>query len=203
MTATDARHQPLSADAAAQLFEAARTHNVWTSRQISDELLRGRYERLRMAPTAFNSSPARFVFIRSAEGKEKLRPHLSPGNVDKTMAAPVNVIVAYDLRFFEVLGQLGAPAALAERMATAPPAVAQETAFRSGTLQGAYMILAARSLGLDCGPMSGFDAAGLNAAFFPDGRWKANFLCNLGYGDDSVAYERRPRLGFDEACELV
>lgn len=203
MTTNDARHRPLGADAAAQLFEAARTHGVWTDREVPDAVLRALYERLRMAPTAFNSSPARFVFIRTAEGKKKLRPHLSPGNVDKTMAAPVNVIVAYDLKFFEVLGQLGAPAALAERMAAAPPAAAEETAFRSGTLQGAYMILAARSLGLDCGPMSGFDATGLNAAFCPDGRWKANFLCNLGYGYDSVPYKRWPRLGFDEACEML
>lgn len=185
------------------MFESARTHNVWTSRAVSDELLRSIYERLRVAPTAFNSSPGRFLFIRTPEAKERLRPHLSPGNLEKTMAAPVNVVIAYDTRFADKLAQLGAPAALAERMTAAPPEMAHETMFRNGTLQGAYMILAARSLGLDCGPMSGFNNASLDAEFFSNGRWKSNFLCNLGYGDDSAAYERRPRLGFEEACEVL
>lgn len=163
-------------------------------------MLRELYELFKWGPTSVNSSPARVVFVRSEKAKARLIPTLSAGNVEKTRSAPVTAIVAYDTRFFELLPTL-APAASA-RGFEEDPKLAEETAFRNGSLQGAYLMLAARALGLDCGPMSGFDQARLNAEFFPDGRWKSNFLCNLGYGDPATLRPRQTRLDFETACRI-
>ena len=185
-----------------QLFLDARTHNAFAAEPVSEETLRRLYDLLKWAPTAMNSQPARFVFVTTAAGKAKLAPVLSPGNLEKTMAAPVTVIVAQDMRFYEYLPEQF-PAYDAKPMFEADAALSATTAFRNSTLQGAYLMMAARSLGLDCGPMSGFDAAKLDAAFFPDGRWKSNFLCNLGKGVAAKLYARGPRLGFEDACVVV
>src|ERR1700733_9789240 len=182
-----------------QLFLKARTHNAWAPKPISDELLRELYDVAKWGPTAANTTPARFVFVRTKAAKERLKPHLTGTNVDKTMAAPCCVIVAYDSRFYDLMGKLFPSRDMRSPFA-GNAALAEETAKRNSTLQGAYMMLAARSLGLDCGPMSGFNPATLDAEFFPDGRWKANFLFNVGYGPDENLFPRNPRLDFDEAC---
>lgn len=184
------------------LFRAARTHGAWLGKPVGDALLRQLWDLAKMPPTSANSQPARIVFVRSAAAKEKLRPCLSAGNVDKTMAAPVTAIVAHDLEFFELLPKLYSHVDMRANFAGKPEAAAT-AAFRNGSLQGAYLILAARALGLDCGPMSGFDSAKLDAAFFPEGKVKSNFLCNLGYGDIAKVRPRNPRLDFDEACKIV
>jgi 3-hydroxypropanoate dehydrogenase len=193
---------PLDSNALAALFTEARTHNGWSDQPVTDAELQKIYELTRMGPTSANCSPARFVFVRSAEAKEKLRPALSSGNLEKTMAAPVTVIAAIDEQFFEKLPELF-PHADAKSWFTSSPAVAEETAFRNGTLQAGYLILAARSLGLDTGPMSGFDKAKVNEAFFAGTSWKSNFLINLGHGDPSKLFGRLPRLSFEEACMLA
>jgi 3-hydroxypropanoate dehydrogenase len=186
------------------LFRKARTHNVWLDQPVSDDLLRKLYDLLKWGPTSANGCPARFVFLRTPAAKERLRPALSPGNVDKTMKAPVTAIVAYDLKFFEKMLKLFPHnPAMGGNFAKKPPPENEITAFRNGTLQGAYLILAARAVGLDCGAMSGFDNAKVDAEFFPDGRLKSNFLCNLGYGDHSKLNPRNPRLDFEEACQLL
>ncbi|MCM2458482.1 malonic semialdehyde reductase [Rhizobium sp. CG4] len=193
---------PLDSNALAALFTEARTHNGWSDQPVTDAELQKIYELTRMGPTSANCSPARFVFVRSAEAKEKLRPALSSGNLEKTMAAPVTVIAAIDAQFFEKLPELF-PHADAKSWFTSSPAVAEETAFRNGTLQAGYLILAARSLGLDTGPMSGFDKAKVDEAFFDGTSWKSNFLINLGHGDPSKLFGRLPRLSFEEACVLA
>jgi 3-hydroxypropanoate dehydrogenase len=195
-------HKRISAECLGQLLREARTHWVWRPEGVPIELLKEVYELGRFGPTSANSSPGRFVFITTPEAKERLRPALSPGNVEKTMTAPATVIVAWDTEFYEKLPQLF-PARDMRSVFAGNPAIIHETAFRNGTLQGAYLMLAARALGLDCGPMSGFDQQKVNAAFFPDGKWKANFLCNLGYGDPSKLFPRNPRLSFDEACRVL
>jgi 3-hydroxypropanoate dehydrogenase len=184
------------------LFRTARTQNKWDGQGVSDDELRALYELLKFGPTSANSSPARFVFVRSLEGKEKLKPALSAGNLDKTMVAPVTVIVAYDPTFYDKLPVLF-PHADAKSWFSSSPALAEETAFRNGTLQGAYLIVAARALGLDCGPMSGFDKAKVDEAFFTENGWKSNFLVNLGHGDPAGVFSRSPRLSFEEACVLT
>ena len=193
---------PLDSNALAALFTEARTHNGWSDQPVTDAELQNIYELTRMGPTSANCSPARFVFVRSAEAKEKLRPALSSGNLEKTMAAPVTVIAAIDAQFFEKLPELF-PHADAKPWFTSSPAVAEEPAFRNGTLQAGYLILAARSLGLDTGPMSGFDKAKVDEAFFAGTSWKSNFLINLGHGDPSKLFGRLPRLSFEEACVLA
>jgi 3-hydroxypropanoate dehydrogenase len=184
------------------IFRNARTHNAWLDRPVDDDTLRALYDLLKWGPTSANASPARFVFLRSRQAKERLRPALSPGNVDKTMAAPVTVIVGHDLRFYEHLPRLF-PHADARSWFAGNDELIRTTAFRNGSLQGAYLIVAARALGLDCGPMSGFDNARVDAEFFPDGTVKSNFLCNLGYGDPAKLFPRSPRLPFEEACQLL
>tara|TARA_R110001599_G_scaffold353625_1_gene594384 strand:+ start:13274 stop:13864 length:591 start_codon:yes stop_codon:yes gene_type:complete len=184
-----------------QLFAEARTHNGWQSQPITDETLRQLYELLKMGPTSANCSPARFEFIRSDDGKKKLEPCLSSGNREKTMTAPVTVIVAYDEEFYERLPELF-PHGDARSWFTGSLDVAYETAFRNSSMQAAYLILAARSLGLDTGPMSGFDPGQVNEAFFAGTSWKANLLINLGYGDPEKLYDRLMRLEFDDACRL-
>jgi 3-hydroxypropanoate dehydrogenase len=184
------------------LFLNARTHNKWAETPVSDETLRELYALLEMGPTSANCSPARFVFIRTAEGKEKLRPALSSGNLEKTMTAPVVAIVAYDPKFYDELPRLF-PHADAKSWFVSSTALAEETAFRNSTLQGGYLIMAARAVGLDCGPMSGFDKAKVDAVFFAESGWKSNFLINLGHGDPTGLFPRLPRLSFDEACVLT
>ena len=184
------------------VFRTARTQNSWQPKGVAEELLRRVYDLTKMGPTSANCCPARFIFVTTNAGKERLKPALAPGNVDKTMAAPVTAIIGYDTKFYDFLPELF-PHTDAKSWFTNNEPLAQETAFRNGTLQGGYLILAARSLGLDCGPMSGFDPAKLNAAFWPDGRIKANFLCNIGYGDDQNVHDRSPRLAFKKTCEIV
>ncbi len=188
--------------ALAALFTEARTHNGWTDDPVSDETLKALYDLVKMGPTSANCSPARFVFVRSAAAKEKLRPALSSGNLEKTMAAPVTVIAAIDGEFYEKLPELF-PHADARSWFTTRPAVSEETAFRNATLQAGYLILAARALGLDTGAMSGFDKGKVDAAFFAGTTWKSNFLINLGHGDPSKLFGRLPRLAFDDACVLA
>jgi 3-hydroxypropanoate dehydrogenase len=185
-----------------KIFRKARTYRVWKPESVAEALLKEVYELAALGPTSANSLPARFVFITSPAAKERLIPALAPGNVDKTRTAPVTAIVAYDSKFMEPIRQLmNDPNALS--WLNGNPVAIEETAFRNGTLQGGYFILAARALGLDCGPMSGFDSEKVNQEFFPDGRWKVNFLCNLGYGDASKMPPRAPRLGFAEACQIL
>jgi 3-hydroxypropanoate dehydrogenase len=192
----------ISTDALDQLFRQARTHSAWLPKRVPIETLREVYELARMGPTSANSSPARFVFLESEAAKARLLPALAPGNVEKTKAAPVTVIVAWDTAFYEKLPQLFPHANMRAYFVGNQPLI-DETALRNSSLQGGYFIVAARSLGLDCGPMSGFDAKKVNAEFFADGKWKANFLCNLGYGDHSKLYPRNPRLEFEEACLVL
>jgi 3-hydroxypropanoate dehydrogenase len=184
------------------LFRTARSQNKWRDEPISTETLEKLYDLLKMGPTSANCSPGRFVFVHTAEGKEKLRPALSSRNLEKTMSAPVAVIVAHDTEFYEKLPELF-PHGDARSWFTSSPAMAEETAFRNGSLQGAYLILAARAVGLDAGPMSGFDKAAVDEAFFSGTTWASNFLVNLGHGDPSGIFDRLPRLPFDEACRLA
>jgi 3-hydroxypropanoate dehydrogenase len=192
----------ISSDALDQLFRDARTHSKWLPKKVQVETLREAYELARMGPTSANSSPARFLFLQSAAAKARLLPALAPLNVEKTKAAPVTVIVAWDIEFYEKLPQL-VPHAEARSFFVGNQALIEETTIRNSSLQGGYFILAARAVGLDCGPMSGFDGAKVNAEFFPDGKWKVNFLCNLGYGDHSKLFPRNPRLEFEEACRVL
>ena len=194
---------PLAQAAFDQIFFDAHTNNAWQDKPVSDELLHRLYETLRMAPTSMNCSPARIVFVKTKTAKEKLDTALMEGNRAKTMAAPVTAIIGYDTRFYENLPKLF-PANLKGRdLFASDAALAGITAFRNGTLQGAYLIIAARALGLDCGPMSGFDNARVDELFFADTSLKSNFLCNLGYGDPKGVYPRNPRLAFDEACRIA
>ena len=184
-----------------QLFREARTQNKWQDRPVPDATLEEVYNLLKWAPTSANSSPARFVFIRTPEGRAKLKQALSPGNVEKTMTAPVTVIVAHDVEFYEKLPFLF-PHADARSWFAGNPAFAETSAFRNGTLQGAYLMMAARSVGLDVGAMSGFDNAKVDELFLAGTTWKSNFLVNLGYGDPAGLFPRSPRLSFDEACRF-
>ncbi len=193
---------PISQEALDQLFHEARTHSAWLPEPVPVELLRKAYELARLGPTSANASPARFVFLTTPGAKELLKPALAPLNVEKTMAAPVTVIIAWDTEFHEHLPRLFPHADMRSYFVGNKPLI-DETAFRNSSLQAAYFILAARALGLDCGPMSGFDAGKLNAEFFPDGKWKVNLLCNLGYGDASKLHPRNPRLNFEEATVIL
>jgi len=208
---------PLGDAALDQLFRKARTHAAWLPRPVHDDVLRDLYELMKWGPTSANLSPARVLFLRTKEAKERLRPALAAGNVEKTMSAPVTALVAYDERFYEQAPKLFPHNPAMRDLFAGSPALAEATAFRNGTLQGAYLMLAARSLGLDCGPMSGFDNAKVDAEFFSEaacaavstpevpavGRLRSNFLCNLGYGDPAKLHPRGPRLDFDEACRLL
>ena len=207
----------LSDEALDQLFREARTYTAWLDKPVTDDTLRQLHDVMKWGPTSANSCPARFVFLRSRQAKERLRPALAPGNVEKTMTAPVTVIVAYDLLFYEKLPRLFPQSPAIRNLFADNPQLVEVTAVRNSTLQGAYLILAARALGLDCGPMSGFDntkvdeeffgagkeCEGCEQEFFPAGHVKSNFLCNLGYGDRSKLYPRAPRLEFNEACTLL
>jgi len=183
------------------LFRQARTHSGWTDRPVPESLLRQAWDLARMGPTSVNCQPVRIVFVRSPAAKERLKPALAPGNLDKTMAAPVTAIIADDGAFFEKLPSLF-PHADARAWFVNNAALAASTAHRNSTLQGAYFLLALRAVGLDCGPMSGFDQAKVDAEFFPGGVVKSNFLINIGYGDPATLHPRGPRLDFDEACRI-
>ncbi|MFL5606042.1 MAG: malonic semialdehyde reductase [Gemmatimonadaceae bacterium] len=199
------------------LFRQARTHFKWQTKPVTDETLRELYDVLKWAPTSANAAPARFVFLRTAEAKERLRPALAPLNVEKTMSAPVTAIIAYDMKFYEQLPKLFPHSPGMAKLYESNAEMVETTAKRNSSLQGAYMIMAARALGLDCGPMSGFDNAkvdeeffaagkpcfGCDQEFFPEGHVKSNFLCNLGYGDPGALHPRLPRLAFNEACSLM
>jgi 3-hydroxypropanoate dehydrogenase len=202
------------------LFRTARTHNAWLAKPVSDDLLRQLHDLMKWGPTSANCCPARILFLRTPDAKQRLAPALSAGNLEKTMLAPVTAIIGHDLRFYDQLLRLYPQNPSMRELFANSPELAATTAFRNGTLQGAYFILAARSLGLDCGPMSGFDNAKVDEEFFsvadsaadkvtesePASTWrqvKSNFLCNLGYGDRTKLPPRNPRLAFDEACQLL
>jgi 3-hydroxypropanoate dehydrogenase len=209
--------EPLDDAALDQLFREARTHNAWLDRPVTDETLHALYDLMKWAPTSANTNPARFLFLRTSRAKERLLPALAPANVEKVMTAPVTAIIAYDLLFFEKLPQLFPHAPAMRDNFARNPQLVEVTARRNSSLQGAYLILAARSLGLDCGPLSGFDNAKVDREFFeagrecegcdqeflPEGHVRSNFLCNLGYGDPSKLFPRSPRLAFEEACALL
>lgn len=184
------------------LFIHARTHNGWTGEPVSDETLRALYDLMKWGPTSANCSPARILFLRSAEAKARLLPAMMEGNREKTRLAPVTAILGMDLEFYEQLPKLF-PHTDARSWFAGKPAAIQQTAFRNSSLQGGYFIIAARALGLDCGPMSGFDPEAVNREFFPDGKIKVNFVCNLGHGDPAKLFPRNPRLSFDEACQVL
>ena len=185
-----------------QIFREARTHNAWRDQDVSDALLHQIVDFVKMGPTSANCSPARFVFVKSREAKERLKPLLSEGNRDKTMKAPVCAIIGYDLDFYHHLPKLF-PHADAKSWFEGDEKKIFDTAFRNGTLQGAYLIMAARALGLDCGPMSGFDNEGVDREFFAGTKVKSNFLCSLGHGDASVLFPRSPRFDFDEMAKII
>lgn len=185
------------------IFRKARTHNAWLDRPVDDGLLRQVYELAKWGPTSANMCPMRIIFVKSREGKERLKPALDPGNVDKTMVAPVTAIVGMDIHFHDQLPKLFPHADARPWFKDLPDNVLEYIALRNSSLQGAYFMLAARSLGLDCGPMSGFNNAKVDGDFFAGTTVKSNFLCNLGYGDASKLYPRSPRLSFEEACKIV
>jgi len=186
-----------------QLFRNARSHNGWHDKCVSDELLHEVYSIARMGPTCANSNPSRFKFLKSDGAKEKLSALVTAGNRDKIISAPVVAIIAYDLNFHENLPRLFAHNPAMQAMYEDDADLSASTAFRNSSLQGAYLMLAARSLGLDCGPMSGFNNAAVDAEFFADTPLKSNFLCGLGYGDHSKLFGRLPRLEFEETCEIL
>jgi 3-hydroxypropanoate dehydrogenase len=194
--------QRLDDAALRSLFLDARTHNSWQPKPVADSLLREVVDVMKMAPTSVNCSPARIVFVKSADAKAKLKPFLMEGNVEKTIAAPVTAIIGTDMAFFDHLPKLF-PAMDAKSWFTGNAEFAHTSAIRNGTLQGGYFILAARALGLDCGPMSGFDNAGVDKAFFAETHIQSNFLCNLGYGDPAGLYPRAPRFDFAEMASIV
>lgn len=194
--------KPLSQEALDTLFFSARSQNGWLDRPVSDDELRRIYEIMVMGPTSANTLPGRLLFLRTEEAKQRLKPCLAEGNVEKSMTAPVVAILGMDLEFYEHLPKLF-PHTDARPWYVGKPEKIQETAFRNSTLQGAYFIMAVRSLGLDAGPMSGFDAEKVNREFFPDGKIKVNFICAIGEGDPSKLFPRHPRLSFDEACKLL
>jgi 3-hydroxypropanoate dehydrogenase len=199
---TDSPRIPLEDAALDTLFRTARTHNGWQSVPVGEPMLRAIYDLAKWGATSANCSPARYVFVVSDAAKQKLKPALIAGNVDKTMAAPATAIIGYDLAFYDYLPKLF-PHADARSWFAGNDELIRTTAFRNGTLQGAYLMLAARSLGLDCGPMSGFDNAQVDAAFFAGTQVKSNFICSLGIGDPSKLFPRSPRFAFDEVCRIV
>jgi len=193
---------PISISSIQQLFTEARTHHAWQDKPVEDGLLQEIYDLARWGPTSANSSPMRILFVKSKSAKEKLMPSLMGGNVEQVRAAPVTAIVAYDQKFYDQLPTLF-PAFDMRSMFVSNPSLSEQTAFRNSSLQGAYFILAVRALGLDAGPMSGFDNARVDQAFFEKSSWKSNFICNIGYGDAAKLRPRGPRLSFDEACTIA
>lgn len=195
-------HNIVNDDALDILFREARTYFAWQDKDVSDVVLNALYDLLKYGPTSANCSPARFYFIKSDEAREKLKPCIAEGNIEKTMTAPVTVIIAQDMEFYEKLPELF-PHTDAKSWFVGNDEMIKSTADRNAVLQGAYMMMAARSVGLDCGPMSGFDNEALDKAFFEGTSIKSNFLCNLGYGDPEPLFPRAPRLSFEEACKIL
>ncbi len=195
--------EPLAADALDQLFRNAHTHRGWMAQRIAPETLLQIYELMRWCPTINNICPARFWFVVTKEAKERLKRYLTPGNVEQTMAAPATAIIAYDLEFFRFMPKLSPKPGARESWQKRSATELQEAAFRSGSLQAGYFIMAARALGLDCGPMSGFDNTGVDREFFAGTAVKSNLLCNLGYGDGTGVRPRAGRLDFDDACKII
>lgn len=194
---------PLSDAALDLIIREARSHNGWTAKPVGDETLKRLYEIVKMGSTSMNTCPARFVFVRSEEAKQRLKKCLAPLNVNKVLSAPVTVIIAHDLNFHEKMPTLFAHNPSAQQLFVNNPEFVNSTAFRNGTIQGAYLMIAARALGLDIGPMSGFNNSACDEEFFSGTNIKSNFLCSLGYGDTSKIFQRLPRLDFEEACELI
>ena len=194
--------KPISPEAIKQLFTEARSYNAWQPKPVTESTFHEIYELAKWGPTSANASPMRIVFVTTEEGKAKLIPTLMGGNVEQVKAAPVTAIIAHDEKFYDHLGKLF-PAADLRGMFAGNAALAESTAFRNSSLQGAYFILACRALGLDTRPMSGFDNAKLDEAFFKGTAWKSNFICTMGYGDDSKLYPRGPRLDFKDVCKIV
>jgi 3-hydroxypropanoate dehydrogenase len=197
------QHAPIDDAALAQIFTEARTHNGFLDRPVADSLLRRALDIAKIGPTSANNSPLRALFLKSKAAKERLRPFLAPGNVDKTMSAPVTAVTAYDLKFYEHLPFLFPHADAKSWFDKLPVGVVADIAHKNGTLQVAYLIIALRAVGLDAGPMTGFDNAGLDAEFFPDGRFKSNVLINIGYGDHAKLFPRSPRFSFEEMAEIL
>lgn len=189
--------------AIASLFTDARTHNVWQDRQVSEETLHELYEVMRFGPTSMNCQPSRIIFLTTDEAKERLKPALLPGNLDKTMKAPVVAVVGFDTEFHEHLPRMFAHNPNAKSLFDGKPDFIHSTAFRNSSIQGGYLVMAARALGLDAGPMSGFNNAAVDEEFFPDGKVKSNFLCNLGYGDKEALFPRGDRFAFEEVCQVL
>lgn len=186
-----------------QIFRNARSYNGWQQAELDDAAAKEIYTLAAFGPTSANSSPARFVFLRSDAAKERLKPHLIPTNVDKVMTASLVAIIAYDLEFYDKIPELFPHNPGARDWFAGNDALIEETAMRNSTLQGAYLMIAARALGYDCGPMSGFDRAGVDAEFFPGTPWRSNFICSLGVGDPASIFDRSPRLSFEDACEIL
>ena len=193
----------MSQDFLDKLFVKARSHNNWKNKNIDKKILENLYDLVKNCPTSANSEPMRIIFLKSKESKERIKSHLSEGNVEKCMTASVVAIIAYDSKFNEHLPKLFPHNPNMKKVLSNPPSKAEITAFRNSTLQGGYFMLAARALGLDVGPMSGFDNAGVDKEFFPDGRYKSNFLCNLGYGDKTKLLDRLPRFKFSQVCKIL
>ena len=193
----------MSQDFLDKLFVKARSHNNWKNKNIDKKILENLYDLVKNCPTSANSEPMRIIFLKSKESKERIKSHLSEGNVVKCMTASVVAIIAYDSKFYEHLPKLFPHNPNMKKVLSNPPSKAEITAFRNSTLQGGYFMLAARALGLDVGPMSGFDNAGVDKEFFPDGRYKSNFLCNLGYGDKTKLLDRLPRFKFSQVCKIL
>jgi 3-hydroxypropanoate dehydrogenase len=202
-TVIEHAHAPITDAALAQIFTEARTHNVFLDKPVPEELLRRAVDIAKMGPTSANQSPLRVAFVESKAAKERLRPVLSPGNLDKTMAAPVTAITAYDLKFYDHLPFLLPHADFKSYFSALPAEQIREAAHKNGTLQVAYLIIALRAVGLDTGPMTGFDNEKLDAEFFPDGRFKSNVLINIGYGDHTKLFPRSPRFKFEEIATIL
>ena len=193
----------LSDEALDIIFRKARSHSRWLEKEVTDDQLKQLYELMKWGPTAVNCCPARFIFVKSDDAKQRLKPCLAEGNIEKSMTAPVVIIFGMDMEFYEQLEVLWPHAKDAKSWYEGKPEKIQETVFRNASLQAAYMMIAARSLGLDCGPMSGFDNAKVDTEFFADGKIKSNFICALGYGDESKLYPRGPRLNFDQTSQII
>ena len=193
----------LEAASLQQLFLEARSHTRWQPQPVENALLRELYELARMAPTSANSQPMRLLFLKSREARERLRPALAPSNMEKTMTAPVTIVVAHDLAFYEQLPTLMPHVDARAWFALKPAEQIERDAALGAAMQGGYLILAARALGLDCGPIGGFDHAKVDATFFPDSQWRSNFILNIGYGDDAALHPRNSRLTFEEACRVI
>ncbi len=198
-----ANHKILDDQALDTLFREARSFSKWQDKDVSEILVKAVYDLMKFGPTEANSCPARFVFVKSDEAKARLIPHLDGGNVDKVKTAPLTAIIAHDMKFYDQLGKLFPHAPGAREWFAGNDEKIKQVAFRNSSLQAAYLMIAARALGLDCGPMAGFNAEGINQEFFPDGQYKVNFICALGYGDKATLFPRNPRLSFDEACEIL